>query len=539
MLTIDTRHMTRTRACILSCAVLTWPTADATAQFSREFRTIDGANNNTAQPEWGSADIDLLRLTYADYEDGTEQPAGRNRPSARTISNAVAVQRGSRPNSVRASDFVWQWGQFLDHDISLTAVMDPPEPFDIPVPQGDPFFDPLGTGRKVIPLNRSFFRTAAGTREQVNEITTFIDASNVYGSDPARASELRTLDGTGRLKTSDGRMLPFNLNGFPNAPHASDPSFFLAGDVRANEHVTLTAMHTLFVQEHNYWAERIRQAVRSLSGEEIYQLARAIVGAEMQTITYNEFLPVLLGSDALGPYSGYAPGINPGIGNEFSTAAYRFGHSMVSPVLLRLRSDGKPIDLGHLPLAKGFFNPDELIHTGGLEPLLRGLASHVAQDVDPLLIDEVRNFLFGPPGAGGFDLAALNIQRGRDHGLPGYNQVRVNLGLPPAVSFADISPDPVIQTALASVYSSVEDVDLWVGGLAEAHVPDALVGETFFLILKEQFERLRGCDRYWYDNYLPWFARMWVESQTLAKIIRRNTQIGKEIQDNVFVVRGR
>ena len=230
---------------LLFVAVALFPT-EAVAQFSLEFRTFDGTDNNAANSFWGSADIELLRLTDPGYGDGMEYPAGANRPSAREISNAVAVQNGSILNSVRASDFVWQWGQFLDHDISLTAVGYPPEPYHIPVPAGDPFFDPFGTGTEIIPLSRSFYRIdGAGIRQQVNEITAYIDASNVHGSDIDRARELRTLDGTGQLKTSHHELLPFNVNGFPNAPDSNDPSFFLAGDFRANEQVALTAMHTL------------------------------------------------------------------------------------------------------------------------------------------------------------------------------------------------------------------------------------------------------------------------------------------------------
>jgi peroxidase len=153
-----------------------------------------------------------------------------------------------------------------------------------------------------------------------------------------------------------------------------------------------------------------------------------VVAAELQLITYQEFLPVLLGPDSLAPYKGYRPDVNPGISNEFATAAYRFGHSMVSPQLLRLDSTNNPVAVGHLPVRAAFFNPGEIINNG-IDPLLRGLAFNIAQRVDIHIVDDLRNFLFGAPGAGGFDLAALNIQRGRDHGLLSYNETRRRLGL--------------------------------------------------------------------------------------------------------------
>jgi len=429
---------------------------------------------------------------------------------------------------------MWQWGQFLDHDIDLTPVVTPAERLDIAVPRGDLWFDPHSTGAESIPLARSLYTTVGGVRQQMNQITAFIDASTVYGSDAERANALRTLDGTGRLKTSAGNLLPFNEAGLPNAPSSTD-AFFLAGDFRANEVPSLTAMHTLFVREHNYWARQIRRDHSELDGNEIYEQARAIVAGELQAITYREFLPVLLGPNALPRYAGYDSRVNPGIANEFATAAFRFGHSMLTGDIWRLDSRGRQIADGHLPMARAFFQPDEVVNHG-IDSMLRGLAAQRSEEVDTLMVDGVRNFLFGEPGSGGFDLAALNIQRGRDHGLASYNQTRQDYGLRPARSFADVNPDPAVQANLADVYDSVDDIDLWVGGLAEPHRPGALVGETVGVILTEQFRRLRDGDRFWYQAYLPADMVDLVEAQTLARIIRRNTDIGRELPDNVWRV---
>ncbi len=348
-----------------------------------------------------------------------------------------------------------------------------------------------------------------------------------------RAAALRTNDGSGRLKTSEGDLLPFNTDKLPNAG-GSDSSLFLAGDVRANEQVALTALHTLFVREHNRLARLIAEDRPELSGDEIYQEARRIVGALMQAITYNEFLPVLLGPHGLAPYEGYDPSVDARIANVFSTAAYRFGHSALGRRLLRLDADGEEIADGHLPLRDAFFAPSRITDEGGIEPLLRGLAWQRCQAVDPFIVDDVRNFLFGEPGAGGFDLAALNIQRGRDHGLPGYNATRAAYGLEPAASFADISPDPQIQARLAAVYLYVDDVDLWTGGLAEERLHKVQVGETFATIIAEQFEALRDGDRFWYQLILGRHELREIENTRLADIIRRNTDIGDEIPDDVF-----
>ena len=503
---------------------------DPTA-YDLRFRSIDGTGNNIENPLWGAADVPLLRVSEAAYADGTNLPSGNSRPSAREISNACMAQAGDRFNPLGVTDMFWQWGQFLDHDITLTPIADPLEEFPIEVPSGDAWFDPTASGIAEIPLERSSYDVVDGVRQQVNEITAYIDASNVYGSDPERAQALRTLDGTGRLATSDGDLLPFNTGGLPNAPSTA-PTFFLAGDFRANEQVGLTAMHTLFLREHNFWANRIRATNPELTGDEIYDFARMLVGAEMQAITYREFLPLLLGPAALTEYQGYRPDVDAGIANEFATAAYRVGHTMLSSEILRLEEDGSPSAAGNLSLAQAFFSPD-VISEHGIDTILRGLTSKRAQSVDLEIIDDVRNLLFGPPGSGGLDLASLNIQRGREHGLADYNTVREAFGLPRVRRFRDIT-DPETAQQLQELYGDPDDVDLWVGGLAERPVPGGMVGPTFRAILADQFTRLRDGDRFWYRDAMPMWLVDLVERQTLDVIIRRNTGIGGFLRDDVF-----
>ncbi len=503
------------------------------ATFPAEFRTIDGLHNNLENPEWGAADTAMLRTLPAAYADGLDAPAGADRPGPREISNAVCAQNGSIENPSMVSDFVWMWGQFLDHDLTETPLADPQEPFDLAVPAGDPWFDPAALGTITIPLDRSAYDEHDRVRHQVNATTAYLDASNVYGSDPERAAALRALDGSGRLATSAGDLLPFNTAGLDNAP-SLDPSFFLAGDIRASEQAALAAMHTLFVREHNYWVERLG-ARWELPGDTLYELARAIVGAELQAITMREFLPALLGDDALPAYRGYRSDVQAGVANEFAAAAYRFGHTMLSPQLLRLGADGHPIAEGNLSLSRAFFNPSAITEIG-IAPYLRGLAGQRAQAIDPYLIDDVRNFLFGRPGSGGFDLASLNLQRGRDHGLPSYADLAEHYLLLRPLDFDEVSTDEQVRDRLASAYDRVDDIDAWIGLLSEDHAPGALVGPTLKAALTDQFTRLRDGDRFWYESYLPAHLTQLVERQTLATIIRRNTDIGGELQDDVFHV---
>ncbi|MEZ4217657.1 MAG: peroxidase family protein [Myxococcota bacterium] len=510
---------------------------DRRPRWQRDFRTIDGSFNHPGDPDAGAVGARLLRWGGSDYADGASEMAGAARPSARTVSNLVHAQDAPRPNALGASDYLWQWGQFLDHDLDLTGGADPAEPAPIAVPIGDPHFDPFATGTAQIDFDRSIYDGATGVaspREQVDEITAWIDASNVYGSDAERARALRADDGSGRLRTSAGNLLPFNDAGLPNAGGSDDASLFLAGDVRANEQVGLAAMHTLFVREHNRIVDELAARHRGWRGDRVYEKARQLVGALMQAITYREFLPALLGPNALAPYTGYDPGLEPGIANVFATAAYRFGHSALSPVLQRLDANGDPIAYGPLALRDAFFAPERIVDEGGIEPILRGLAAQRCQRVDAYVVDDVRNFLFGPPGAGGFDLASLNVQRGRDHGLPSYNAARAAFGLAPAADFDDVTSDPALAARLAAAYASVDDVDLWTGGLAEDAVDGAHLGPLFHRIVVMQFQVLRDGDRFWYERVLEPDEVAWANASRLSDVIRRNTAIGDELPDNVF-----
>lgn len=492
--------------------------------------SIDGSGHNRAHVDWGQAGVDLLRIAPAEYGDGISTPGGADRPSAREISNAIVDQTATETNDRDMSNFVFAWGQFLDHDLDLTVGATPSEFFPIPVPTGDPFFDPNGTGTQVIPLSRANFNPLTGTstanpRQQVNSITAWVDGSQVYGSDATTAASLRSFVG-GRLKTSDGNLLPVAAGDEANTDAA-----FLAGDIRVNENIELTSVHTLFVREHNRIADGIAQKNPSLSDEQIYQQARLRVIAELQAITYIEFLPALLGQGALKPYRGYNPNVNPGIANEFSTAAFRIGHTLIDDTVGFLDNDGHATREA-VALKDAFFNPS-LVHDEGIDSILKFLASDNAQEVDTQIVDSLRNFLFGAPGQGGLDLASLNIQRGRDHGLADYNTTRVAYGLPAVKSFADITSDPALQQELADLYGSVDNIDLWIGGLAEDHVRGGSVGPTFSRIIADQFTRLRDGDRFWYQNLYSGRELREIENTHLSDIIRRNTSL-TNLQENVF-----
>lgn len=473
-----------------------------------EYRPIDGSGNNLVHTTWGAAETRLMRYMPSEYGGtGAWEIGGENRPNPRLVSQTLFDQPYAVFNARGLTDMVWQWGQFLDHDLDLSPD-NSGEPMEIAVPAGDPWFDPKATGAVSMHTERSKYDPATGDnpnnpREQMNVLTAFIDASNVYGSDDARAAWLRSGVG-GKLKVwahASGDLMPLNDGTQENAGGAST-SFFVAGDIRANEQAGLAAMHTLWVREHNRLCDEILAARPDLAGDDegVYQRARAIVGALMQAITYNEFLPALLGDGAVPPYTGYNPAADPTIANEFSTALYRVGHTMLSSEILRLDESFQTIPDGNMHLRDAFFAPERITDEGGIEPILRGLAFPVMQEVDTQIIDDVRNMLFGAPGAGGLDLVSLNIQRGRDHGLCDYNAVRVGLGLAPVADWSEVIADPIIAGAFASVYPDLDDVDLWPAALAEDHAPGASVGPTILAGLVDQFTRVRDGDRFFYLN---------------------------------------
>ncbi len=265
------------------------------------FRSVDGTGNNLMHAAWGSAGADFYRVAAAAYTDGSTA-TGASRPSAREVSNVLNSQSADILDPRNLSDFIYAWGQFIDHDMDLTVAAAPSVSLSIAVPLGDSSFDIHNTGTQILPFHRSETDPLTGTSaanplQQINRITSFLDGSMVYGSDATRAAALRTLSG-GKLKTSAGNLLPFNTAGLANANDAhlfADTQLFLAGDVRANENVEETVLQTLFVREHNRLADQIAAANPSLTDEQIYQQARAIVGAEIEAITYNEYLPALLG----------------------------------------------------------------------------------------------------------------------------------------------------------------------------------------------------------------------------------------------------
>lgn len=515
----------------------------------QQYRSQDGSHNNLKNTYWGKVGIHFLRDAPAAYADGASAMAervrsrtGENVPNPRDVSNTLCKEIPTKIKSSGLSDFMWLWGKFLENELALIEFADPLEVADISVLPGDPVFDKGG----IIPCTRSRYDTSTGTgsgnpRQQLNFQTAFLDASSIYSTDLVRASALRRFDGTGRLKTSSslhGSLLPYNHAGFANtspSPKDNPSSYFLSGDVRVNEHVFLTALHTVFMREHNRLCLELPRRFPLLAGDDeaTYQMARKIVGAIIQSITYNEYLPLLLGEGAIPSYKGYLEEVNPSISNTFAVVSFRLGHSMVSSKLRLGRSKNT------LPLYESCFNPRLLNYTS-VELLLEGRFNQQMNELNTQITDDVRNYVLNYSGGEAqsfLDFAALNIQRGRDHGIPDYNTVREAFGLTRVADFADITVDHKIQDGLEKLYQSVDHVDPWIGALAEDAIAGSQVGALNYTVLRDQFTRLRDGDRYWFEND-PMLREMKgaLSKIRLSNILRRNTNI-RNVPDNVFKVK--
>ncbi|XP_025083738.1 chorion peroxidase-like [Pomacea canaliculata] len=537
-------------------------------QYESIYRTADGTCNHPFN--LGASTKPLSRLLPARYEDGREVPRihgklGLPLPNARLVSKVIHPDiRTSTPFTV----FVMQWGQLMDHDMVST-----PLPVDdtrrtikccsddkthvLPNASSECFPIRFGPDESFLGSCMEFVRSMPikdkhGTvklpREHMNAVTSFIDASVVYGSTAERLKEVRDNHGTGYLlNVTEDDYLPSSGSADCIRPTKSDYCF-LAGDERVNEHPSLTLIHTILVRLHNRIAHILKYMRPFYPDEDIFQRARAIVIAITQKIMYADWLPIVLGEQTMKTYglavgpkfkrSKYDSLLDPTIPTSFSTAVFRFGHTLIPRSV--------PIGGSQRLLRELFFNPSLIKNniekmvdsfTIGSDPDAR------SQMPDTFIVEEVTNHLFeSEEGIGkSFDLIALNIQRARDHGLPTYNDFREYCGLHRIKSFDD-SALGVSQKALASIYSHPDDIELFSGGILEPMAYGGLVGETFNCLMREVFYKLKYGDRFFYESYGEKGSfnndeLAEIRKVTLAHVLCQTTGI-HEIQVNAFFLPG-
>ncbi|XP_027955460.1 thyroid peroxidase [Eumetopias jubatus] len=552
---------------------------------ANKYRLITGACNNRDHPRWGASNTALARWLPPTYEDGVSEPRGWNPhlryngfplPPVREVTRQVIqVPNEAVTEDDQYSDLLMVWGQYIDHDIAFTPQSTSKAAFgggadcQLTCENQNPCFPiqlPTNTsgtaGGACLPFYRSsaacgsgiqgaFFGnlTSANPRQQMNGLTSFLDASTVYGSSPALEKQLRNwtsaeglLRVNARFRDSGRAYLPFTR---PPAPTACAPEpgpggragapCFLAGDGRASEVPALTAVHTLWLREHNRLASALKALNAHWSADTAYQEARKVVGALHQIITMRDYVPKVLGPEAfqqhVGPYKGYDPAVDPTVSNVFSTAAFRFGHATVHPLVRRLdaRFQEHP-GLPPLRLQDAFFSPWRLLKEGGLDPLMRGLLARPAklQVQDQLMNEELTERLFVLGSSGRLDLASINLQRGRDHGLPGYNAWREFCGLPRLETRADLRAamaNASIAGRIMDLYGHPDNIDVWLGGLAETFLPQARTGPLFACLIGKQMKALRDGDRFWWESsgVFTEAQRRELARHSLSRVICDNT----------------
>ncbi|XP_041375720.1 dual oxidase 1-like [Gigantopelta aegis] len=572
--------------------LLLWHLCSLTGPFAQqtndpELHPQNGFYNNLFQPDWGAAGSLLLRLSPPDYSDRVFESAGGTRPNPLDISEKIHKGVDGLGSLRGRNALLAFFGQLVvDEIVDSRRPGCPPEYIDLPIPEGHPY---RRTADNMM-FQRTGYSARTGTspnvpRQQQNGVTPFLDAEFLYGNSRMWTNIMREFKG-GRLKSvvqrADGKdSFPVgNEDGLPllNPPIPRDNSmkpvgrFLEIGNTRGHENPFLLSLQVIWFRWHNIVASNISLANSGWSDNKVFDQAKKLVTAHFQNIVMYEWLPAYLqisggnftpGNNLIPAYEKYDSTVQPGISQEFATAAMRYGHTLVpSGVWLMNETcsnltttgrgpDGKTRPVTGLRMCNTYWDSQGLVRDN-FDPIVRGLVYTLSEREDADYTADIREYLYGPLHFSRRDLAALDIQRGRDHGLPDYNTVRETLGLKPITDWREINNDSsalgVNQKIrdLQILYgntTSPDNLDLITGGMLESNGFGP--GKTFQLIIKEQFLRIRNGDRLWYENNIGSNRRFTaqelvdVKSVNFRQILAATTNIPlSELPPNVFICAG-
>uniref|UniRef100_A0A8C8D794 NAD(P)H oxidase (H2O2-forming) n=1 Tax=Oncorhynchus tshawytscha TaxID=74940 RepID=A0A8C8D794_ONCTS len=463
-----------------------------------EVQRYDGWYNNLAYHSRGAVGSPLVRLLPARYSDGVLQPLQEPQlPNPRRVSDVTARGPSGLPSAHNQTVLSVFFGYHVVFEIQDSRPPGcPPEFMHIPVPKGDPVFDPNRTGRVLLPFQRGPWekhssQSPNNPRTQVNLVTAWLDGSSIYGPSSSWSDALRSFSG-GLLASGEQWDMPKRRGGSNLMWSAADPStgqhgpegLYELGNGWGNENVFTMAEGIVWFRYHNYIASQLREKHPSWSDEDLFQSARKAVVATFQNIAFYEWLPGFLGKRQC-----YQKFVDPGISPEFQAAAIRFASTMAPPGVF-MRYCG--------------LNPN-LKSGQDIDRLIMGMTSQIAEREDNVIVEDLRDYMYGPLRFSRSDLVALTVQRGRDFGLPSYNQVREGLGLVPVERWGDINPqlnttNPQVLSELITQYlyhGDISKLELFPGGLLESVDGP---GQVFSSIILDQFNRIRNGDRFWFEN---------------------------------------